>query len=125
MTSVVRHVTFDVAPPYEPYDLAQFWSRVVGAPVSGDDRPGADECLVTGTPGLLFVRVPEAKTLKNRVHLDLQPDTTRDAEVERLGGLGAKVIDDQRRPDGTGWVVLSDPAGNEFCVERSAAERGA
>jgi hypothetical protein len=34
------------------------------------------------------------------------------------------VIDDQRRPDGTGWVVMSDPAGNEFCVERSAAERG-
>jgi predicted enzyme related to lactoylglutathione lyase len=125
MTSVVRHVTFDVAPPYEPYDLAQFWSRVVGAPVSKDDRPGADECLVAGTPGLLFVRVPEAKTLKNRVHLDLQPDTTRDAEVERLGGLGAKVVDDQRGSDGTGWVVMSDPAGNEFCVERSAAERGA
>ena len=124
MTSVVRHVTFDVAPPYEPYDLAQFWSRVVGAPVSEDDRPGADECLVAGTPGLLFVRVPEAKTLKNRVHLDLQPDTTRDAEVERLGGLGAKVVEDQRGPDGTGWVVMSDPAGNEFCVERSAAERG-
>jgi predicted enzyme related to lactoylglutathione lyase len=125
MTSVVRHVTFDVAPPYEPYDLAQFWSRVVGAPVSEDDRPGADECLVAGTPGLLFVRVPEAKTLKNRVHLDLQPDTTRDAEVARLGGLGAKVVDDLRGRDGTGWVVMSDPAGNEFCVERSAGERGA
>jgi predicted enzyme related to lactoylglutathione lyase len=44
--------------------------------------------------------------------------------VRRLEALGAKVIDDQRRPDGTGWVVMSDPAGNEFCVERSAAERG-
>ncbi len=126
MTSVVRHVTFDVAPPYEPYDLAQFWSRVVGAPVSEDDRPGADECLVAGTPGLLFVRVPEAKTLKNRVHLDLQPtDRTRDEEVARLLGLGATQVADLRRPDGTGWVVLADPEGNEFCVERSAAERAA
>jgi hypothetical protein len=57
------------------------------------------------------------------VHLDLQPDSTRDDEVERLSVLGAKVVDDQRRPDGSGWVVLADPAGNEFCVERSAAEK--
>ena len=70
-------------------------------------------------------QVPEAKTLKNRLHLDLQPDTTRDQEVDRLTGLGAKVFDDQRRADGTGWVVLTDPAGNEFCVERSAAEKAA
>jgi predicted enzyme related to lactoylglutathione lyase len=124
MTSVVRHITFDVAPPYEPYELAQFWSQVVGAPLGDDDEPGDDEVLVTGTHPLLFIRVPEAKTLKNRVHLDLQPDSTRDQEVDRLSGLGAKVVDDQRRPDGTGWVVMSDPAGNEFCVERSPAERG-
>ena len=124
MTCAVRHVTFDIAPPHEPYDLARFWSRVLGAPLGEQDRPGDDECLVAATPGLLFIRVPEAKTLKNRVHLDLQPDTTRDAEVQRLETLGAKVVDDQRGPDGTGWVVMSDPAGNEFCVERGAAERG-
>ena len=124
MTAVVRHVTFDVAPPYEPYELARFWSEVTGAPLGGDARPGDDECLVAGTPGLLFVRVPEAKTVKNRVHLDLQPDTSRDGEVQRLEALGAKVVDDQRNPDGTGWVVMTDPAGNEFCVERGPAERG-
>ena len=89
-----------------------------------EDTAGDDEVGLTGEPTLLFIRVPEAKTLKNRVHLDIQPDTTRDEEVDRLTGLGAKVIDDQRRPDGTGWVVLADPAGNEFCVERSAAEKG-
>ncbi|HEV8172772.1 MAG TPA: VOC family protein [Actinoplanes sp.] len=72
---------------------------------------------------LLFIRVPKVKTLKNRVHVDLQPDTTPNDEVDRLTRLGARLIDDQRRPDGTGWVVLADPAGNEFCVERSAAER--
>ncbi len=123
MTSVVRHITFDVAPPYEPFELAQFWGQVVGQSVHPEDAAGDDEVGLTGEPMLLFVRVPEAKTLKNRVHLDLQPDTTRDEEVDRLTGLGAKVVDDQRRPDGRGWVVLADPAGNEFCVERSEAER--
>jgi glyoxalase superfamily protein len=123
MTCVVRTITFDVAPPYEPYELAQFWGLVVGRGMDPDDAAGDDEVILTGEPNLLFVRVPEAKTLKNRVHLDLQPDTTRDREVDRLTGLGAKLIDDQRRPDGTGWVVLADPAGNEFCVERSPAER--
>ncbi|MFG1603509.1 VOC family protein [Actinoplanes sp. NPDC049265] len=123
MTSVVRHVTIDVAPPYEPYELARFWSEVVGAPLHPDSEPGDDQALVQGSPGLLFTRVPEAKTVKNRVHLDLRPGVTRDAEVERLTGLGAKLFEDHRRPDGTGWVTLTDPAGNEFCVERSAAER--
>ncbi len=75
---------------------------------------------------LLFIRVPEAKVVKNRVHLDVRPDEgTRDEEVERLLALGATVLADRRRPDGTGWVVLADPEGNEFCVERSAAERAA
>jgi predicted enzyme related to lactoylglutathione lyase len=68
--------------------------------------------------------VVEKCTVKNRVHLELQPtDRTRDEEVERLVALGAKLVDDRRRPDGTGWAVLTDPEGNELCVERSAAER--
>jgi predicted enzyme related to lactoylglutathione lyase len=121
MTSVVRNITFDCAPPYEPYDLARFWSEVVGRPVDPHAATDDDEVAVTGTPRLLFVRVPEAKTDKNRVHVDLQPDQPRDAEVERLSALGAKLIDDQRLPDGGGWVVLADPAGNEFCVTPGAA----
>ena len=73
---------------------------------------------------LLFIRVPEGKAVKNRVHLDVSPtDTTRDAEVERLVGIGASVYDDRRLEDGRGWVVMRDPEGNEFCVERSEAER--
>jgi hypothetical protein len=74
----------------------------------------------------LHPRFAEAKTVKNRIHLDLQPtDRTRDEEVDRLVALGAKLVDDQRRPDGTSWVMLADPEGNELCVERSAAERAA
>ncbi|WP_438941457.1 VOC family protein [Micromonospora deserti] len=74
----------------------------------------------------LFCYAAEGKTVKNRLHLDLEPtDRTRDEEVERLLGIGAAQVADQRRPDGSGWVVLADPEGNEFCVLRSAAERAA
>jgi catechol 2,3-dioxygenase-like lactoylglutathione lyase family enzyme len=126
MTSVVRHITFDCAPPHEPFALAEFWSRVLGHPVHPDDQPGDDEVALevpAGLPTLLFVRVPEAKTLKNRVHLDLEPDQPRDHEVERVAALGGRIVDDQRTPTGSGWVVFADPAGNEFCIEGSAEER--
>jgi hypothetical protein len=128
VTSLVRHITFDCAPPSEPYALAEFWSQVIGHPVHPQDQPGDNEVALeapAGQPTLLFVRVPEQKTLKNRVHLDLQPDQPRDLEVERLSALGATIVDDRRRPDGRGWVVFADPAGNEFCIEISAAERAA
>ncbi|MER7348546.1 VOC family protein [Streptomyces aurantiacus] len=72
---------------------------------------------------LYFENVSEPKTVKNRVHVCLQPDGPRDAEVERLRAAGAVVLADRRKPDGTGWVVFTDPEGNEFCVLRSAAER--
>ncbi|MEV3872792.1 VOC family protein [Streptomyces sp. NPDC049906] len=123
MTSLVRHVTFDCA---DPYALASFWARVLDGRLADDDHPGDPEAqVVSASVGLLFIRVPEGKTVKNRVHLDLQPqDRTRDQEVDRLVALGATVTGDHRRPDGSGWVTLADPEGNELCVERSAAERG-
>src|ERR1044072_2692903 len=107
----VRHLSF-VA--HDPYALAQFWSQLTGYAVSDEDAPGDDEVLIEsgqpGVPGLLFLRVPESKTVKNRVHLDIQPPTgTRDEEVKRLLGLGARTVDDRRRDDGTGWVVMADP----------------
>jgi predicted enzyme related to lactoylglutathione lyase len=72
---------------------------------------------------VLFIKVPEGKTVKNRVHLDLSPtDRTRDEEVERLIRLGARLVDDRRHTDGSGWAVMTDPEGNEFCVVRSQAE---
>ncbi|HSE71102.1 MAG TPA: VOC family protein [Nocardioidaceae bacterium] len=124
MTATVRHITIDSA---DPYALAAWWSKVTGAPLDEADLPGDPEATVhlPEGPTLLFVTVTDPKTVKNRVHLDLQPDGPRDAEVERLLGMGAHLVDDRRRPDGTGWAVLADPEGNEFCVERSAAERAA
>lgn len=121
----VRHITFDAQ---EPYALAQFWSAVTGFPIHPDDEPQDDEILLDpaqpGVSGILFVRVPEAKSAKNRVHLDIMPTTgTRDENVERLIALGAKLQADHRREDGTGWVTLTDPEGNELCIERSASER--
>ena len=128
MTARPRNITFDCA---DPYALAVFWGQVTGYhedPENGND-PGDPEGLLVGPdgqPNLLFVTVPEPKTVKNRVHLDLEPDDgTRDQEVERLLGIGATLVDDQRRPDGRGWVVLADPEGTELCIERSAAERAA
>ncbi|MGX1883039.1 VOC family protein [Streptomyces sp. NPDC055287] len=120
----VRHITFDA---HDPSATAQFWSRLTGYQLL--DAPGDDEVLIEpeqpDVPGLLFIRVPEGKSVKNRVHLDIQPPHgTRDAEVERLAALGARIVSDRRTEDGRGWVVTADPEGSEFCVERGAEERG-
>ncbi|MGP3978560.1 VOC family protein [Streptomyces sp. 8N114] len=122
MPTLVRHITIDCR---DAYRLGQFWAAVLDGALSDDDLPGDPEALVEA-PGsaMLFISVPEAKSVKNRLHLDLQPqDRSRDEEVERILGLGATVVADHRAPDGKGWVTLADPEGNEFCVERSAAER--
>ena len=126
MTFTIRTITFDAG---DPHRLATFWSQVTGYaedPANPNSPEDEAQYLVgpAGSPALLFIRVPEAKAGKNRVHLDVGPqDRTRDAEVEWLLTLGATVVDDRRNADGTGWVVMGDPEGNEFCVERSDAER--
>ncbi|MFF4168637.1 VOC family protein [Streptomyces sp. NPDC001744] len=77
-----------------------------------------DEATDTGRGRrILFQRVPEPKTAKNRLHLDLHTEEgTRDEEVARLRGLGATVLREVDEPSGS-WVVLADPEGNEFCVQ--------
>jgi hypothetical protein len=121
----IHSITVDCA---DPYRQARFWSEVTGWQEDPDDpnRPGDPAGRIVSGHGinLLFIPVPEGKMVKNRVHLDLQPtNRSRDEEVTRLLGIGASLVDDQRRADGTGWVVMADPEGNEFCVERSARER--
>ncbi|MGY0008151.1 VOC family protein [Micromonospora sp. I033] len=122
MGTVIRNVAFDCA---DPSELARFWSGVFDCPVDPESEPGDEEVAIAppGGPTLHFQRVPEPKTVKNRVHVCLEPDVPRDREVERILALGATVVADRREPDGSGWVVLADPEGNEFCVLRSDAER--
>jgi hypothetical protein len=79
-----------------------------------------------GAHRLLFIEVPDEKSVKNRMHLDLEPvEGSRDDELARLLALGAGQVADHRGRfgPGTGWVVLADPEGNEFCILRNAAER--
>jgi len=125
MAAFVAHTTVDCT---HAYQLSRWWQEVLGYVEDPQDPnlPEHPECLIfspdTGHR-LLFVEVPDAKAAKNRVHLDLRPQSgPRDDELVRLLALGAVQVDDRRRPDGTGWVVLADPEGNEFCILRSEAE---
>ncbi|MFI6150313.1 VOC family protein [Streptomyces sp. NPDC051109] len=124
MVSVVQNVAIDCA---DAYGLARFWSGVTGCPLDPAAAPGDRETQVLSAQGpvLYFNQVPEPKTVKNRMHLCLRPETSRDREVDRLLGLGAALVADHRNPDGSGWAVLADPEGNEFCVLRSESDRAA
>jgi hypothetical protein len=119
VSSTICNITFDCA---DPLALARFWGQVTGLPVIEEPQPGYPESAVgEGQPRLYFVKVPEGKIAKNRVHLDIMPsDRTQDEEIARLIGLGATVVSDER-PD-VGWVIMADPEGNEFCAEVSRAE---
>jgi predicted enzyme related to lactoylglutathione lyase len=117
----IRSVTIDC---HDPFSLAKWWCEAFGVPMSEADFPDDPEAICDlgdDQARLLFERVPEDKTLKNRVHLDLRAATSLEAELERLIGLGASLVADHRGFDTHGWVVLSDPEGNEFCVERASS----
>ena len=126
MTAVISHTTLDAT---DAYAQSLFWAEVLGFAEDPDDpnEPGHEECMIFSpdrTTRVLFIEVPEKKQVKNRMHFDLVPaEGTRDQELARLVSVGATVVDDLRRPDGAGWVVLADPEGNEFCILRSEAER--
>ncbi|MFH8990030.1 VOC family protein [Streptomyces sp. NPDC017940] len=124
MVSTVQNVAIDCA---DAYELARFWSEVTDRPLHPQDAPGDRETqvLLAEGPVLHFNQVPEPKKTKNRLHLCLRPETSREQEVQRLLGLGATLVTDHRNPDGSGWAVLADPEGNEFCVLRSESDRAA
>ncbi|WP_326712217.1 VOC family protein [Streptomyces sp. NBC_01474] len=122
MTSKFTELAIDCA---DPDALARFWCSVLGYEVQdvedglvtigppavpeGKDRPGPVP------PALTFARVPEGKTVKNRLHIDVNPtDREWDEEVRRLLDLGARHIDVGQGD--VSWVPLADPEGNEFCV---------
>jgi len=104
-------VVFDCA---EPAALAQWWQRVVGGEIAYDDD-GDATVQVEGWPRLDFLRVPEPKTVKNRVHLDLAT-SDYDAAVAATEAAGAARAQDIY--DGEHFTVFRDPEGNEFCLLR-------
>ena len=132
MTSRLTEINVDCA---DPSRLADFWCAVLGYAVVestddlveiGPDR-GSDPELLEAVrrepvpPSLFFAVVPEGKTVKNRLHLDLSPiDGTQADEVARIEALGATRVDVGQGE--VSWVVMADPEGNEFCVLRSLAE---
>jgi predicted enzyme related to lactoylglutathione lyase len=123
MAMRVNNMTFDCG---DARKLAEFWAQLFGWIVFYDDDP---EVMVAPHfpnegPTMLFIPVAEGKSAKNRLHLDIQPiDRTRDEAVDQAMSLGATVVGDFRLDDGSGWVTLADPEGNEFCVERGPSER--
>lgn len=126
MTSFLSHTTVDSTNAYE---LSRWWQTVLDWTDDPEDpnEPGHEECMIFSRDGrhkVLFIEVPEPKpATKNRIHFDLRPVAgARDEELARLLGLGAREVADLRKPDGTGWMVLADPEGNEFCILRSEAE---
>jgi predicted enzyme related to lactoylglutathione lyase len=101
----------------DPIALAEFWAPALGYVSFGE--AGAYVVLFPDGrhgPKLLLQRVPESKTAKNRMHLDIDA-TDIEAEATRLEALGAhRVADEQIHEHGTSWILMADPEGNEFCV---------
>jgi predicted enzyme related to lactoylglutathione lyase len=126
MSTKLWGVAFDC---HDPASQAAFWATVLEYNTGEWNTVGESTAALlqdpSGGPSLLFIQVPESKVVKNRVHLDLVPETSIEEEVERLTAAGARAlethIDDA---DGGGiWTVMQDPEGNEFCVGESLSSR--
>ena len=117
MTLTIQCLDIDAA---DPAVLATFWQEALSWRRTHDTddevalEPPEHSMFEGVVPDLLFLRVPEVKAGKNRLHLDLRPDD-QDAEVARLETLGARRVN-VGQGDGVSWVVMADPEGNEFCV---------
>ena len=115
MTSVLSSIAIDAL---DPRAVADFWCAVLGWDVVEQEGEDYFSIARSGGGGVAIdvIRVPEEKTVKNRLHLDLRADGVDQAtELERLLDVGAKRVDVGQGPE-VSWVVLADPEGNEFCL---------
>ena len=125
MPAVISSIAIDAL---DPPLLARFWTQALGYRVL--ESNDADVISLTPAdgsgPDIDIIAVPERKSVKNRLHMDLRSarGSTQEQEVERLLALGAVRADVGQGP-GVDWVVLADPEGNEFCVLRRSAEEAA
>ena len=98
--------------------MARFWGAALDYKVTAEENKAIETPSDAHSSRLMFLKVPEDKTVKNRVHLDLRPsDTSREAEVDRFIGLGARKVADFNEHSWA-WTVLLDPEGNELRVEQ-------
>lgn len=117
MTVRIANLCVDAA---DPAKIAAFWQQVLGWDLEDEDPDEVAVVAPEGSkgrgvlPDMLFLRVPEPKTVKNRLHMCLR-STDQAAEVARVEALGARRVDIGQGDD-VSWVVLADPEGNEFCV---------
>jgi predicted enzyme related to lactoylglutathione lyase len=120
MTSRIAVIAIDAI---KPRVVADFWCEVLGWQVTDEDDTLVSITPPDGSwPTIDVVKVPEKKSVKNRLHLDLRADgNSTEDELERLLALGARRTDVGQGPDVT-WVVLSDPEGNEFCLLRRTVQ---
>jgi predicted enzyme related to lactoylglutathione lyase len=114
MTSTVLGLSFDAA---DPAAQASFWAAVLGREVSegasGQFAAVAGADVATSGPFLMFHAVPEGKSVKNRLHLDLAANDFP-AESARLISLGANRVRDAEEDGRVKWTTFADPEGNEF-----------
>lgn len=100
---------------------AKWWADALGWTVTFDDDEEAavepPAALNNVVPDLLFIKVPEGKSHKNRLHFDLRPDDQA-LEIARFEALGATRVDIGQGDDES-WLVMADPEGNEFCILRA------
>jgi predicted enzyme related to lactoylglutathione lyase len=116
VTSRIAALAIDAV---DPRPVADFWCAVLGWEIREVDEEGVSIGPPDGSlPTIDVLAVPERKSVKNRIHLDLRADgATHDEELQRLLDLGARRVDIGQGPD-VSWVVLADPDGNEFCLLR-------
>ena len=114
MSSRISSIAIDAA---QPRVIADFWCRVLDWRVIDEEDGVISIGPADGSwPTIDVIAVPEKKTVKNRLHLDLRADgSSTPEELQRLLDLGARRTDVGQGPEAT-WVVLSDPEGNEFCL---------
>jgi hypothetical protein len=118
MSVRIQCVTVDCR---DPRRLARFWSQALDWHIAYEDddefviEPAEDSPARDVAPDVLFNRVADDKTVKNRWHFDLRPSDDQRVEVSRLMSLGARQVDIGQSGEES-WVVMSDPEGNEFCV---------
>jgi predicted enzyme related to lactoylglutathione lyase len=121
MAARLTEVVIDCA---DPRRVADFWAAVLGYEIGDTGQDGEVEIAdrARSFPTLIFVPVPEAKTIKNRIHLDVNATGNDQAtELERLLALGARRVD-VGQSDDVSWIVLADPEGNEFCLLRGQVD---